>query len=94
MVQCNFINFLKCFLFTLNLSLKQKRRLFPFFLMSGQGLSKSFEKDAWPVRHCVSLGLEVMCAQSFGHTFGLYGERMNWKALLLFLLFTGDHEQG
>ncbi|XP_076127484.1 putative aspartate aminotransferase, cytoplasmic 2 [Alosa pseudoharengus] len=53
-----------------------QRRLFPFFLMSEQGFSKSFEKDAWPVRHCVSLGLEVMCTQSFCHTFGLYGEQV------------------
>ncbi|KAL2092621.1 hypothetical protein ACEWY4_012419 [Coilia grayii] len=52
------------------------RRLFPFFLMSEQGLCKSFERDAWPVRHCVSLGMEVMCAQSFCHTIGLYGEQV------------------
>ncbi|XP_043101993.1 putative aspartate aminotransferase, cytoplasmic 2 [Puntigrus tetrazona] len=54
-----------------------KQQLFPFFLMSGQGLcSGSPEQDAWPVRHCVSLGLELLCAQSFSHNFGLYGERV------------------
>ncbi|KAF4109740.1 putative aspartate aminotransferase, cytoplasmic 2 isoform X2 [Onychostoma macrolepis] len=54
-----------------------KRQLFPFFLMSAQGLcSGSLEQDAWPVRYCVSLGLELLCAQSFSHNFGLYGERV------------------
>lgn len=50
--------------------------------MSGQGLCKNFDKDAWPVRHCVSLGLEVMCAQTFCHTFGLYGKKMKLPHLL------------
>ncbi|XP_059379506.1 putative aspartate aminotransferase, cytoplasmic 2 isoform X2 [Carassius carassius] len=55
----------------------EKRQLFPFFLMSAQGLcSGSLEQDAWPVRHCVSLGLELLCAQSFSYSFGLYGERV------------------
>ncbi|XP_055025015.2 putative aspartate aminotransferase, cytoplasmic 2 [Misgurnus anguillicaudatus] len=53
------------------------RQMFPFWLMPAQGLcSGSLERDAWPVRHCVSLGLELLCAQSFSHTFGLYGERV------------------
>ncbi|KAK7146372.1 hypothetical protein R3I93_013959 [Phoxinus phoxinus] len=55
----------------------KKRQLFPFFLMSAQGLcSGSLEQDAWAVRHCVSLGLELLCAQSFSYSFGLYGERV------------------
>jgi len=42
--------------------------------MSAQGLcSGSLEQDAWAVRHCVSLGLELLCAQSFSYSFGLYG---------------------
>ncbi|KAA0713706.1 Aspartate aminotransferase, cytoplasmic [Triplophysa tibetana] len=54
-----------------------KRNLFPFILIPAQGLcSGSLEQDAWAVRHCVSLGLEVLCAQSFSHNFGLYGERV------------------
>ncbi|XP_063345507.1 putative aspartate aminotransferase, cytoplasmic 2 isoform X2 [Pelmatolapia mariae] len=32
------------------------------------------ERDAWPVQHCASLGMELLCAQSFSHCFGLYGE--------------------
>ncbi|XP_056320443.1 putative aspartate aminotransferase, cytoplasmic 2 [Danio aesculapii] len=52
-------------------------QLFPFFLMTGQGLSSgSLEQDAWPLHHCVSLGLELLCAQSFSHNFGIYGERV------------------
>lgn len=31
--------------------------------------------DAFAVRHFVSLGLEMFCAQSFSKIFGLYGER-------------------
>ncbi|XP_051525336.1 putative aspartate aminotransferase, cytoplasmic 2 [Myxocyprinus asiaticus] len=52
-----------------------KRQMFPVFLLPAQGLcSGSVEQDAWAVRYCVSLGLELLCAQSFSHNFGLYGE--------------------
>ncbi|KAM6953966.1 putative aspartate aminotransferase, cytoplasmic 2 [Aplochiton taeniatus] len=54
-----------------------RRRLFPFFLMPAQGLCHGdFERDAWPVRHFAALGMELLCAQSFSHSFGLYGERV------------------
>ncbi|XP_028852506.1 putative aspartate aminotransferase, cytoplasmic 2 [Denticeps clupeoides] len=53
------------------------RRHFPFFLMPAQGMCKGdIDQDAWPVRHCVSLGMELLCAQSFSHNFGLYGDRV------------------
>ncbi|XP_062307445.1 putative aspartate aminotransferase, cytoplasmic 2 isoform X2 [Osmerus eperlanus] len=53
------------------------RRLFPFFLLPAQGLCHGdMELDAWSVRHCASEGLELLCAQSFSHTFGLYEERV------------------
>ncbi|TNN28944.1 Aspartate aminotransferase, cytoplasmic [Liparis tanakae] len=32
------------------------------------------EQGAWPVRYCASQGMELLCAQSFSHCFGLYGE--------------------
>nr|XP_014015584.1 unnamed protein product [Salmo salar] len=52
-------------------------RFFPFFLLPAQGLCHGdFEQDAWPVRLCASLGMELLCAQSFSHSFGLYGERV------------------
>uniref|UniRef100_UPI003AADEDE0 putative aspartate aminotransferase, cytoplasmic 2 n=1 Tax=Centroberyx gerrardi TaxID=166262 RepID=UPI003AADEDE0 len=55
--------------------LMMRRRLFPFFLLPAQGLCcGDLERDAWPVQHCVSLGMELFCAQSFSHCFGLYGE--------------------
>nr|XP_006625536.1 PREDICTED: aspartate aminotransferase, cytoplasmic-like isoform X1 [Lepisosteus oculatus] len=61
-----------------------KRRLFPFFLLPAQGLcSGDPAQDSWPLRHFVSLGQELFCAQSFSHNFGLYGER---TGCLLFVL--------
>ncbi|KAK1786963.1 hypothetical protein P4O66_017340 [Electrophorus voltai] len=53
------------------------RRLLPFFLLRAQGLcSGEPEEDAWPLRYAVAQGLELLCAQSFSHNFGLYGERV------------------
>ncbi|CAI5650760.1 unnamed protein product [Oreochromis niloticus] len=52
-----------------------RRRLFPFLLLPTQALCcGDMERDAWPVQHCASLGMELLCAQSFSHCFGLYGE--------------------
>ncbi|XP_068995076.1 putative aspartate aminotransferase, cytoplasmic 2 [Embiotoca jacksoni] len=53
----------------------KRRRLFPFFLLPAQAFcSGDLERDAWPVQYCTSQGLELLCAQSFSHCFGLYGE--------------------
>ncbi|XP_062854699.1 putative aspartate aminotransferase, cytoplasmic 2 [Trichomycterus rosablanca] len=61
-----------------------RRRLLPFFLLPAQGLcSRDMEQDSWILRYCVSLGMELLCAQSFSHNFSLYGERV---AHLLFVL--------
>ncbi|KAJ8379982.1 hypothetical protein SKAU_G00007600 [Synaphobranchus kaupii] len=61
-----------------------RRRLLPFFLMPTQGLCLGDpEQDSWPLRHCASVGMELLCAQSFSHNFGLYGERVGH---LLFVL--------
>ncbi|KAK2837472.1 hypothetical protein Q5P01_014684 [Channa striata] len=52
-----------------------RRRLFPFFLLPAQGLCYGdLERDAWPVQCCASQGMDLLCAQSFSHYFGLYGE--------------------
>ncbi|XP_023143044.2 putative aspartate aminotransferase, cytoplasmic 2 [Amphiprion ocellaris] len=52
-----------------------RRRLFPFLLLPAQALCYGdLERDAWPVQYCASQGIEVLCAQSFSHCFGLYGE--------------------
>ncbi|KAM9391497.1 putative aspartate aminotransferase, cytoplasmic 2 [Pholidichthys leucotaenia] len=60
---------------TLIAQLIMKRRLFPFFLLPAQALCYgNLERDAWPVQYCVSQGMELLCAQSFSHCFGLYGE--------------------
>ncbi|XP_059193366.1 putative aspartate aminotransferase, cytoplasmic 2 [Centropristis striata] len=52
-----------------------RRRLFPFLLLPTQALCYGdLERDAWPVQHFASQGIELLCAQSFSHCFGLYGE--------------------
>ncbi|KAL6456799.1 hypothetical protein MHYP_G00353430 [Metynnis hypsauchen] len=61
-----------------------RRRLLPFFLLPAQGLcSGDVELDSWALRYCVSLGLELLCAQSFSHSFGLYGERVGHLLCIL-----------
>uniref|UniRef100_G3PAH3 aspartate transaminase n=1 Tax=Gasterosteus aculeatus aculeatus TaxID=481459 RepID=G3PAH3_GASAC len=53
-----------------------RRRLFPFFLLPPQALCYGdLEQGVWPVRYCASQGMELLCAQSFSHCFGLYGRR-------------------
>ncbi|XP_051278872.1 putative aspartate aminotransferase, cytoplasmic 2 [Dicentrarchus labrax] len=55
--------------------LVMRRRLFPFLLLPAQALCNGdLERDAWPVQYCASQGMELLCAQSFSHCFGLYGE--------------------
>ncbi|CAL8342714.1 unnamed protein product [Lota lota] len=57
--------------------LMMRRQLFPFLLLPAQGLCHGeLERDAWPVQYCQSLGMELLCAQSFSHCFGLYGEHV------------------
>uniref|UniRef100_A0A3Q3IJH7 aspartate transaminase n=1 Tax=Monopterus albus TaxID=43700 RepID=A0A3Q3IJH7_MONAL len=50
-------------------------QLFPFLMLPAQALCYGdLERDAWPVQLCASNGIELLCAQSFSHCFGLYGE--------------------
>ncbi|CAL8332113.1 unnamed protein product [Arctogadus glacialis] len=57
--------------------LMMRRQLFPFMLLPVAGLCHGeLERDAWPVQYCQSLGMELLCAQSFSHCFGLYGEHV------------------
>ncbi|KAM9857791.1 putative aspartate aminotransferase, cytoplasmic 2 [Aulostomus maculatus] len=61
-----------------------RRRLFPFLLLSAQALcSGDLERDARLVQYCVSLGMEFLCAQSFSHCFGLYGEAVGHLVCIL-----------
>ena len=54
----------------------QTRKLFPFFDIAYQGFaSGSLDQDAWAIRYFVSLGFELVIAQSYAKNFGLYGER-------------------
>jgi hypothetical protein len=57
----------------------QEKKLFPFFDSAYQGFSSGdLEEDAWPVRHFVDRGFEMLIAQSFSKNMGLYGENLNF----------------
>lgn len=65
--------------------LSQKRRLLPFFLLPAQGLcSRDIDQDSWALRYCVSLGMELLCAQSFSHNFSLYGKSKHRNIVQLY----------
>lgn len=54
----------------------KKNQLYPFFDSAYQGFtSGSLDDDAWAIRYFVSQGFEMIVAQSFAKTMGLYGER-------------------
>jgi aspartate aminotransferase len=53
--------------------------LFPFFDSAYQGFaSGDLEEDAWPVIHFVDKGFEMLIAQSFSKTMGLYGKKIHF----------------
>ena len=53
-----------------------ERRHIPFFDCAYQGFaSGDLDKDAQAIRYFVSLGLELVVAQSYAKNFGLYGQR-------------------
>ncbi|MBN3292143.1 AATC protein, partial [Polypterus senegalus] len=61
-----------------------RHRLFPFFLLPSQGLcSGDPNEDAASLRYFVSVGFELICAQSFSQNFGLYNERVGNLILVL-----------
>ncbi|CAJ1068468.1 putative aspartate aminotransferase%2C cytoplasmic 2 [Xyrichtys novacula] len=61
-----------------------KRQLFPFFVLPAQGLCHGdLKRDAWPVQYCASQGMELLCAQSLSHCFGLYGEAVGHLVCIL-----------
>ncbi|XP_029457634.1 putative aspartate aminotransferase, cytoplasmic 2 [Rhinatrema bivittatum] len=54
-------------------NLMQKKKLFPFFHLSAQGLaSGDLDRDVLPFRFFIEQGFELFCAQSFSKNFGLY----------------------
>ncbi|KAL8622354.1 hypothetical protein ACOMHN_041682 [Nucella lapillus] len=58
-------------------SIMKEKKLFPLMDCAYQGFaSGDLEKDAWSVRHFVSMGFELFVAQSFSKNFGLYNERI------------------
>jgi len=57
-------------------NLCQEKEHFVLFDSAYQGFaSGDFVRDAFPIRHFVSQGLQVGVCQSFAKNFGLYGER-------------------
>lgn len=66
----------------------QRRKLFPFLLLPTQALSYGdLERDAWSVQYCASQGMELLCAQSFSHCFGLYGEISFWGTHIQYIFW-------
>uniref|UniRef100_A0A672H4I3 aspartate transaminase n=1 Tax=Salarias fasciatus TaxID=181472 RepID=A0A672H4I3_SALFA len=64
--------------------LMARRGLVPFLLLPAQGLCYGdLQRDAWPVQHCQSQGIQLFCAQSFSHCFGLYGEAVGHLLCIL-----------
>jgi len=54
----------------------KRKQLYPFFDTAYQGFtSGSLDEDAYGLRYFVSQGFEMVIAQSFAKTMGLYGER-------------------
>lgn len=55
----------------------KKNSLIPFFDSAYQGFATGdLEKDAWPIRHFISQGFQMIVSQSFAKNTGLYGERI------------------
>ena len=56
------------------------RKHFPFFDFSYGGFASSTPdggyQDAWPIRHFMDCGLDLIVAQTFSKCMGLYGERV------------------
>ncbi|KAL3958125.1 hypothetical protein ACCO45_008703 [Purpureocillium lilacinum] len=47
----------------------------PVFDIAYQGLGNGLDRDAYAIRQCANLGLEMLVCQSFSKNFALYGER-------------------
>ncbi|XP_054628449.1 putative aspartate aminotransferase, cytoplasmic 2 [Dunckerocampus dactyliophorus] len=55
-----------------------RRGLRPFLLLPTPAFCcGDLDHDAWPVWYFASQGMELLCAQSFSHCFGLYGEAVS-----------------
>lgn len=58
-------------------SVCKKKNMIVFFDNAYQGFATGdLDKDAYALQYFLSLGLEIICAQSFAKNFGLYGERV------------------
>ncbi|MEI8365872.1 MAG: amino acid aminotransferase [Parachlamydiaceae bacterium] len=53
-----------------------QQKVIPFFDLAYQGFKESIDADAYPIRYFASEGHEMLVANTFSKTFGLYGERV------------------
>ena len=55
----------------------KKKDLIPYFDIAYQGFASGcLERDAFPIRHFLEKGFQMIVAQSFAKNMGLYGERI------------------
>lgn len=54
----------------------KKKHLLPFFDFAYQGFGEGIHEDAYPVRHFLEQGHEMLVSSSYSKNFGLYGERV------------------
>lgn len=69
-------------------TLIKKQKILPFFDFAYQGFADSTEKDAEPIRYFAAQGHEMLVANSFSKSMGLYGERVGGLSIL------GQHPEG
>jgi len=63
-------------------TLIKRRKLIPFFDLAYQGFSGTTDEDAAAVRYFASEGHEMLVANSFSKSFGLYCERVGSIAII------------
>ncbi len=52
-----------------------RKQVLPFFDFAYQGFSVGIEEDAWPIRYFLREGHELLIANTFAKSFGIYAER-------------------
>lgn len=60
----------------------KKQKIIPFFDFAYQGFKDGVSEDARPIHYFVEQGHELLVANSFSKSFGLYGERVGALSVL------------
>jgi aromatic-amino-acid transaminase len=58
------------------LNVVQERELIPFMDIAYQGFGEDIDRDAYPIRKAVDMGLPLFVSNSFSKNLSLYGERV------------------